>query len=115
MNSPIKLVQGDNRPYITLTLLDDYTGNPIDLTASGTIVRVHFRSVETNEILSTIETTKLNSGLNGEVMFNFPGSALEVKAGNYLGHVEVDFSGEVHTVYEPLEFYVRRRYATDDY
>ena len=112
MGTPIKLVQGDNRPYITLTLLDESSGAPLNLYGSNVSVRIHFRSVETAEILTTIETTKVSSGYGGQVSFNFPGATLEVKPGSYLGDIEINFAGEIQTVYEPLEFFVRSRFAT---
>jgi hypothetical protein len=111
MTSAINLVQGDNRPFITLTLTDD-AGGAIDLSDSTTVIRIYFRSVQSKEVLTIIPTTKVNGGSTGRVTFNFPGDTLEVKPGNYLGDVEIDFNGEVQTVYEPLQFNVREKFAT---
>ena len=111
MSSVINLVQGDNRPFVTLTLTDD-AGSAIDLSDSTTVVRIYFRSIESKEILTILSTSKVNDGVAGKVIFNFPGDALEVKPGHYFGDVEIDFDGEVQTVYEPLQFFVREKFAT---
>lgn len=111
MSSVINLVQGDNRPFVTLTLTDD-AGSPIDLSDSTTVVRIYFRSIDSREMLTILSTSKINDGVTGKVVFNFPGDTLEVKPGNYLGDVEIDFNGELQTVYEPLNFSVRDKFAT---
>jgi hypothetical protein len=111
MSSVINLVQGDNRPFVTLSLTDD-AGSAIDLSDTTTTVRIYFRSVQSKEVLTIISTTKVNDGVTGKVIFNFPGDTLEVKPGHYFGDVEIDFDGEVQTVFEPLQFHVREKFAT---
>lgn len=103
----IKLVRGDNRPYIRLRL-KDVDGNPIDLNDST--VRVYFRAAGTTTVLSTI-TCSITDATEGEVTFNFPGTTLNVEPGLYEGEVEVDFGPEVQTVYEVLKFNVRDQFA----
>jgi hypothetical protein len=107
MSDKIKLVQGDNRPYIKLTLRDA-DGAPMNL-ASAT-VKVYFRAVGTTTILSTLNCTLIGDGSTGQVQFNFPGSALDVPPGSYEGEVEVNFSGEIQTVYDTLRFQVRQQF-----
>jgi hypothetical protein len=103
----IKLVQGDNRPYIRLTL-KQADGTPMDV-SSATVV-MHFRQAGETAVLSTIVCTKINGGTAGEVSFNFPGNTLDVEPGAYEGEIEIDFDGEKQTVYEPLKFAVRAQF-----
>lgn len=110
MSSKIKLVSGDTRPYIRITLTDK-DGNPINVSDSTTTVRVYFRAVGSDTVLSTLICTKPNGGADGVVMFNFPGGALDVDPGPYEGEVEIDFNGETQTVYQPLKFAVREQFA----
>jgi hypothetical protein len=108
MSTRIKLVQGDNLPYIRLTLknADD---TPLDV--SGGVVNVYFRAKDTTTILSTISCTKPNGGTDGVVVFNFSGNTLNVDPGYYEGEVEVNFNGVKQTVYDPLQFQVRAQFA----
>jgi hypothetical protein len=107
MSQRIKLVRGDNRPYIRLAL-KDVDGDPINLADSD--VRVYFRAAGATSILSTITCT-ITDAANGEVVFNFPGNTLDVEPGPYEGEVEVDFGGEIQTVYQVLKFNVRDQFA----
>lgn len=107
MAEKIKLVQGDNRPYITLKL-KDADGVAINLT--GAAVKIYFRKVGTETILTTLNCTLIDSGVYGEVVFNFPGTTLNVEAGMYEGEVEITFGNEVQTVYDVLKFQVRSQF-----
>lgn len=107
MTEKIKLVAGDNRPYIKLTL-KDADGNPINL--ESTTVRVYFRAVGSDAILATIPCSMINGGRYGQVSFNFTGSTLDVEPGPYEGEVEIDFGGELQTVYDVLKFQVRQQF-----
>jgi hypothetical protein len=108
MSKIIKLVQGDNRPYIRLTL-KDVDNEAINLT--GATVRVYFREAGAEEILSTLTCSIVGSPTNGVVVFNFPGNTLNVEQGIYEGEVEIDFGGEIQTVYDILRFNVRDQFA----
>lgn len=111
MATQINLVQGDNRPYVKLTFtLPD--GTPVDLSDAATNVFIHFKSAEADEVLTTLTATKISGGSTGIVTFNFPGTSLEVKPGLYEGEVEIQFgTNDVQTIYEPLQFYVRKKLA----
>jgi hypothetical protein len=104
----IKLVSGDNRPYIRLTL-NDINGSPINL--SGATVNVYFRAAGTTAILATLACTLVSGGTGGQCTFNFPGTALNVPAGQYEGEITISFGSEVQTVYDVLKFYVRSQFA----
>lgn len=106
MADVIRVVSGDSKPDVTLTLTDEITGDPFDLSAVSTVVRVYFRAAGTTTLLSTITCTKTDA-VNGEVSFDFSGGVLDVAAGMYEGEIEVDFNGAKHTVYETLKFRVR--------
>jgi hypothetical protein len=107
MAERIKLVQGDNRPYISLTLKN---ADETLLNVSSATVRVKFRAAGSTTVLSTITCSKPNGGSDGLVVFNFPGTTLNVDPGPYEGEVEIDFGGEVQTVYDVLKFTVRPQF-----
>lgn len=107
MSEKIKLVQGDSRPALVVTLTDDTTGDPIDLT--GSTVLLKFRDVGGDTVLSTINGTVAGTPL-GLVVFHWaatPGS-LDIEAGDYEGEIQITFAdGQVQTVYDLLKFKVR--------
>jgi hypothetical protein len=103
----IKLVQGDNRPYIRMTLRQA-DGSPMNLQNASVVV--HFRRAGEAEVLSTLACTRLDGGAFGEVTFHFPGQTLDVEPGAYEGEIEIDFDGEKQTVYELLKFTVRPQF-----
>jgi hypothetical protein len=109
MSDKIKLVSGDNRPYITLTLTDA-DGSTINL--SGATVVVFFRATGTTAVLATIPCTLVSGGTTGKVSFNFPGTTLNVPAGLYEGEVSITFgASDVQTIYDTLKFQVREQFA----
>ena len=103
----IRLVEGDEKPVIVVTLTDDLTGSPIDLSLGTTVVTIKFRESGTTTLLSTIATSKLSGGTTGQVQFNFTGGVLNVDPGMYEGEVNIDFNGSSQTVFETLRFTVR--------
>lgn len=107
MAERIKLVQGDNRPYIRMTLRQA-DGTAMNL-QNATVV-VHFRRAGESTVLSTLACSKVSGGASGEVSFNFPGQTLNVEPGAYEGEIEIDFDGEKQTVYEVLKFTVRSQF-----
>ena len=107
--SRIKLVQGDNLPYVKLTLTDQGTGAPINLSDGSVAVRVLFRAAGSDTVLSTITCEKVNGGSTGIVRFNFANDELDVDPGMYEGEIELDFDGQTQTVYDVLKFGVRSR------
>lgn len=104
MADPIKLVQGDTRPYITRTLTD-INGNPLNL--SGTSVYLRFRPAG-EELLWTELCQQPNGGSDGVIVFNFPVGGLDVDAGNYEGEIAIEYApGDTQTVYDLMKFKVR--------
>ena len=106
----IRLVKGDDRPVIVLTLTDDVTGSPIDLSLATTTIAVKFRAAGTTTLLSTISCSKLSGGTTGQVQFDFLGGVLDVDPGMYEGEVVLSFDGQVQTVYDTLRFTVRENF-----
>jgi hypothetical protein len=106
----IRLVKGDERPVIVLTLTDDVTGSPIDLTLGTTTVDVKFREAGTTTLLSTIPCYKIGGGTSGQVQFDFLGGVLDVDPGMYEGEVVISFNGQIQTVYDTLRFTVRENF-----
>ncbi len=106
----IRLVEGDEKPVIVVTLTDDQTGTPIDLSLSTTVVTIKFREAGTTTLLSTISTSKLSGGTTGQVQFDFTGGVLNVDPGMYEGEIVINFNGQVQTVYDTLRFTVRENF-----
>ena len=106
----IRLVEGDEKPVIVLTLTDDLTGSPIDLSLGTTVVTIKFREAGTTTLLSTISTSKLSGGTTGQVQFDFTGGVLNVDPGMYEGEIVINFNGQVQTVYDTLRFTVRESF-----
>jgi hypothetical protein len=106
----IRLVQGDERPFIILTLTDDITSTPVDLSASTTTVVLKFREAGTTNTPVIIPCNKLSTGADGKVVFNFTGGVLDVPPGAYEGEVVIDYNGQTETVYDVVRFRVRENF-----
>lgn len=107
MAEKIKLVQGDTRPALIITLTDETTGNPIGISGSTPVLK--FRAVGSTTVLSTI-TGVVTDGVNGVVAFYWVSqpTSLDVEAGDYEGEIEITFAdGQKQTVYDLLKFKVR--------
>jgi hypothetical protein len=109
MTQRIPLVQGDTAPQIKVTLTDDATGEPVDLTDAS--VKMYFREAGTVEILDTLPGVILDAPA-GVVVIDWKLDTLNVPEGVYEGEIEVTFqSGDVQTVFQPLAFAVRAQFA----
>ena len=106
MAEKIRLVQGDTRPQIRITLTDENTGAALDIT--GATCRMKFRAAGGTVVLDTLVGT-VTDGPAGLVVFVWNSTSLNVDPGDYEGEIEVTFpSGAgVQTVYELLKFKVR--------
>lgn len=110
MSDVIKLVQGDNRPEITITVTDESTGNVVSL--AGATEAMRFRKKGTETVLATLVGTHVTDGTDGRTRFSFTGSALDVEAGLYEGEVEITFAGgDKQTIYDTLQFRVREQFG----
>jgi hypothetical protein len=108
MAERIKLVQGDTRPYVRVTL-KDLDGLPIDVSTAD--VHFKFRAAGSTSTLFTELCTKPGLGADGVVVFSFPSGGLNVDPGQYEGEIEIDYgAGDVQTVYDLLKFTVRAQF-----
>lgn len=107
----IRLVQGDERPYIILTLTDDVTKAPIDLSVAGTTVYIRFRQAGVTTPPAVIPCTILTPATSGRAMFSFVGGFLDVPPGMYEGEIVIDYNGQTETVYEVLRFRIRESFG----
>jgi hypothetical protein len=106
MTERIKLVQGDTRPQLQLTLTDEGTEAAIDIT--GAVCTMKFRAAGETTVLDTL-TGVVTNGPGGVVVFFWNSTTLDVPAGDYEGEVSVAFpnGGGLQTVYEILKFRLR--------
>ncbi len=107
MAEKIKLVQGDTRPALVVTITDDDTGSPVNI--GGATVLLKFRQAGATELTATIPGY-VTDGSGGVCVF-YPATAPEMlqgDAGDYEGEIEITFDdGQVQTIYELLKFKVR--------
>lgn len=111
MTDRIKLVQGDTGPQIRLTLTDQETGNPTDLT--GATVTLHFRADGSDEVLfSRPAFINPDTADTGVCYIEWAEGDLDQEEGNYQGEVEVvNRTGVRETVYITLKFKIRSQFA----
>lgn len=126
MAEKIKLVQGDTRPQLVLSLQDSTTAAPIDIGAATTVLK--FRALGSTTVLSTMTASPIpgyvkedgtidftgpfaNSGAGGRAIVNWTSDALSHDAGDYEGEIEITFpDGTVQTVYDTLKFKLRSQF-----
>lgn len=113
MAEKIKLVQGDTKPALIISLTDETTGAPIGV--NGATTRLYFRAAGTTNVLATLVATPLVGALNadgtvnssapynlagagGRVQFNWGSTDLNQDAGDYEGEIEITFpDGTIQT------------------
>jgi hypothetical protein len=111
MNERIKLVRGDTYPQLRLTLTDESTGAPINLTDAT--VTLHFRAAGASKALFSRQGfVSQSDALEGKVVFVWQQGDLNLKGGNYEGEVEVFWAntGARQTVFEFLKFRLREEF-----
>lgn len=106
----ILMVAGDNLPNVALALTNQETGGPIDVSNPLTTVTVWFREIGATGG-TPLPCTNVDSGTDGQVMFNFPGTVSNVPAGLYEGQIQIVFGAntppQTQTVYDKLKFSIR--------
>jgi len=123
MSTKIRLVQGDTKPALVVSLTDENSSDPIGI--NGATVRMYFRALGDTTILATLTGTLLagkvledgtiNSsspfdtpGAGGRVQFNWGANDLTQPAGDYEGEIEITYAdGNKQTVYDLLKFKLR--------
>ena len=111
MSNKIKLVQGDTGPQIRLTLTNQATNQPIDLTNAS--VTLHFRAVGSDTVIfSRPAFINPDTDTTGVCVLVWEEGDLDVEEGDYEGEIEViRGSGESETLYDLLKFKVRKDFA----
>ena len=105
--SVIKLVQNDTAPDIDVTLDDQSTGAPFDVSNAGDVVRFHFKKVGALVPKATIICSKLNGGADGAVRISWGADDLDTP-GDYEGEIQISLNtGKITSVYNVLRFVVR--------
>ena len=111
MDSRIRLVQGDTGPQVQVTLTDETSGDPIDLT--GATATLHLRSEATGTtVLSRPMVIPGATSTQGLATVVWGATDLDQDPGDYSGEIEVVLaSGLRQTVYDLLKFRLREDYA----
>lgn len=109
MADPIYLVQGDTGPQIRATVTRDSA--MVDISEATT--KLHFRRKFTEDVLVSLTSVAgASDAENGIAIFAFSSNQLDLDAGEYEGEVEVVFnSGTRETIYETLDFVLRKDFA----
>lgn len=124
----IRLVQGDTAPQLVLSLTDERTRRPLDLSSPGTTARLLFREVGADEPKATMpcfpiagyldpETGEVDNrppfdvaGRGGRLAMDWSATALDT-AGEFEGEVEVTFpDGRIQTAFAILKFQIREQF-----
>ena len=125
MTEKIKLVQGDTKPTLVITITDETTGLPISI--SNAIPRLKMRELGSTTLKTTLTGTPVPGLLNadgtvdtsgayatpgagGRCAFAWTQQALD-KAGDFEGEIEVTFAdGTIQTVFGLLKFKIREQF-----
>ena len=129
-----KLVQGDQMPEVWLSLTDDITKDPIDVSDVGTAVYAFLREVGSKTIKASLVCDKLPGvvirideetgaqtisvappydipGRGGRVAIIWDEDTLDT-AGTFQAEISVVFAGDqAMTWYDVLQFQVREQFA----
>lgn len=111
VDTRIRLVRNDTGPQIRLTLTDETTGQPINL--SGGTATLHFRATGSTEVLVTRPLFIPGSTAeDGDAIIVWEEGDLDHPEGLYEGEIEVNLqNGTRQTVFDPLKFMLREEFA----
>ncbi len=110
MSNVIKLVQGDTRPSLQITLTDEKTGTPLNLT--GTTLVLKFREAGAEVLVGTVPGSVVDP-VNGVCVFHWSAvpNILDGEPGSYEGEIEIGYpDGTTQTVFGTLRFYLRAQF-----
>lgn len=105
----IYLVQNDTAPALEVALIDANTGDPIDLSVSGTTVDMHFKKAGTDaQVLPLLITEPVN----GVCVLMWPDGSL-AETGSYLAEIQITWggTGKIQTTPDRYQFNVRGELA----
>ena len=111
MATSFNYVQGDTAPQIRLTLVDDDTTTPTNIT--GASITLHFRAAgDTTILFSRPLYINPDTAATGVAILQWAATDLNQVAGVYEGEIEiVKASGLRETLYETLRFRIREDFA----
>ena len=111
MASSFKYVRGDTGPQIKITLTEEDTNNPVDLTAAT--ITLHFRAAGEDAVLFSREFWyNVEEPMTGVAVLQWAEGDLDVEPGTYEGEIEVvKGSGLRETLYDKLKFRIRDDFA----
>lgn len=111
MTERIKLVRGDTKPQIRLTLTSQENNQPINLT--GATVTLHFRAAESETVLfSRPALINPEYATTGVAYISWEEGDLDQDGGSYDGEIEVVMAdGSRETIYDVLKFKIREDFA----
>lgn len=110
MANVIKLVQGDTKPSLVVTLKDQSSSIPLNLT--GVTPALKFRESGATTLIGIVPGAVVDI-VGGIVVFHWTAvpNILDVPAGNYEGEIELTYAdGSVQTVFDALYFYIREQF-----
>lgn len=110
MSTYIKLVQNDDRPSLVVTLTDEESGEPINIT--GCEIRLYFRLAGETALKGIIPGQVLN-GATGLGIFHWSSvpDILDGEPGVYQGEIKIIFpDGTVQTAWDILKFKLREKF-----
>lgn len=102
----IRLVQNRASPVVIITLTDDRTRSPIDLSPAGTLVNLLFRDAGTKQVLFTQPCNILDGGTTGLAEFSIDANSMDIPTGSYEGVVQITVGGVVTIVRDTIQFRV---------
>jgi hypothetical protein len=103
-----KRVINDRKPDLLFTFKDKKTDLPFNLSSSSITVSFRVQKVGATNSLFEVTGTKIDSGIDGRVLFEFPASPLVSVVGRYELEVLIDFSGAQQTVFDKIQFDFRK-------
>lgn len=111
MTDRIRLVRGDTKPQLRLTLTNQENNQPINLT--GATVTLHFRSSESDIFLfSRPAFINPQYAPGGIAYIDWEEGDLDRDGGNYEGEIEIVLAdGSRETIYDVLKFKLREDFA----
>lgn len=110
-NARIAVTIGDERPKINFTLTDSKTGDPLDLSASTTVITGRFRAKGATTTLWQATLTKIDDGEYGQVQLEFPSGGTDQSEGAYELQLAIAYSADIQTIQEVLRFKLTEKFA----
>ena len=107
---PIRLVQGDRLPTVSLRLTDAVTGAVTDVSGGSTTLLAHIRASGSTTVKESISLTKPNGGSDGVVSLAWTATALDT-AGEFEAELEINYNGTKQTLFDIIPLIIRPQFA----